>query len=225
LVELHRLTEPAHRALAWRASNALVSGGSSNLSEAVRAIALLPSPRGMTAAERATHVSGHTARQRLMELILNAIIVDRQELARRAERGEALTKVEALRLQLYRAEQAEAGADHPEVERLGEHAGEELARLQDLPTNPQKGEKVITPSTGDILPPSENSHLPQNMRAPVGADDWKAAPKPVIDVVPTPVEPAARAAPSPTVAGEWDRSEHGKLWREYRALHGDDYLL
>jgi hypothetical protein len=196
LVEVHGLTEPAHRALAWRASNALVSGGANNLSEAVRAIALLPSPRGMTAAERVTHVSGHTAKQRLWESVHNAIIVDRQELARRAARGEALTKVEALRLQLYRAEQAEAG--HPDDERLGELEGNLcIAHKSEPKVSFEAASKpAIDPPTGDIVGPREQSDNPQNMRPP----RYDAPRKPVtIDH-----EPVKAAAPTSAWNGPQD---------------------
>jgi len=91
----------------------------------------------------------------------------------------------------------------------------------------------ITPT--DVMPPSERSDLPCNMVQQPGADDGKRPQPmlgrgPVIDAVPVKKPEAsgtgfARPADA-TRAGEWDRSENARRWREWRAAGNDvDYLL
>jgi hypothetical protein len=75
-------------------------------------------------------------------------------------------------------------------------------------------ERVVVPTTGNIMTRGEWEGVPPMrgtpLREPVTIDA-KAEPAP--------------APPAPTVAGRWDESEHGRLFREWRAAGGlIDYL-
>jgi len=201
LCETHGLTAAHHRALAWRIARALADGGAHNLAEACRAIPLLPTPRP-TAAHRT--VSEGTARERLMTLITNAIKAERIELAERVKRGEALSEVEQLRLQLI---EAEAATEVDEEERVVAHGegGTEVERLREenrelrrLLSGAQPAEgaptvtetkvttvtetKVIDPPTSAIVPPSEIGETYAGCDRKPAPDDWKVKPKPVLDL-------------------------------------------
>jgi len=140
-------------------------------------------------------VTASAAKAKLLELVLNA---------------QAADKVEA-----EQVEQSEVTALRVEVAELRRRLGEPCGREPRALVMSSGDTKVLTPPLGDIVPPREQTDNPANMRGPK-----YDLPKPpvVIDAKPEP-------APSPTVPGQWDASDHGRMWREYRALHGDDYLL
>jgi hypothetical protein len=68
LVKQHGLKSSFHRVLAWQISTALSKG---ELSEATRALALLPAPRGIV--DHSPTVSAASARKRFEELVWNHV--------------------------------------------------------------------------------------------------------------------------------------------------------
>jgi len=215
LCEAHRIETAHGRALAWRIANALVSGGTNNLSEAVKAIALLPPAKVQTRAERT--ISAQAAKQRLGELIENNRRADHVELARRVRRGEPLSAVEAATLRLYEAEAVEAGREVEPVKVESAVASTMVAvapmDAADAVVHACTTERVITPPTGDIVPPGERTDRPP--------DPPLREPKPptVIDVKAVPV-PASPTGPN------WDASENAAKWRAWRERNPDaDVLL
>jgi hypothetical protein len=82
LVEQRNLTSAFDRALAMEVVDALVRG---DLAEAVRALALLPTPA--VRVETSRTVSASDAKERLLELVLNAIAADQFE-ADQADQGD-----------------------------------------------------------------------------------------------------------------------------------------
>jgi hypothetical protein len=195
LIGSRGLTSAFHKACAAKAAKALARD---HPRDASAWLELLPSAGRV--AERV--VSAHDAKQRLLELVMNAQAADQVEEAR---------EVDALRAENARLRGL---VDAVAVDRAaGVAAGGTLARPSPTP----EVERVITPSIGDICPPGERSD------GPPGAPLRQAKPPVVIDQVPAP----APVAGDPTREGEWDRSENAAKWREYRRTHGDmdDYLL
>jgi hypothetical protein len=148
-----------------------------------------------------------------------SIAADRTELALRAERGEALSEVEQCRLRLNEAEaRAEAGEAAPPAvvapaaqAKLGEPPPAEgaSAALQVVAGAPSATEpKVIDPPDSAFIGPSE-----VNVPKPHFADNPR--PKP-----PPPVIEHEPAPPPPTEAGQWDRSENGQRWKQWRDSGG-----
>jgi hypothetical protein len=165
--------------------------------DAIRLMDMLP-PR-IKADVTSRVVGSAEIRDKMWELYCNAVAADQVEEAREIDR--------------LRAENAALRA------RL---AGEQAVAAPILPaTGPVASggaRPAITPSIGDITPPSERCDLPQNQRMGVYPDDAKLAARrnaPVIDATPVPV---ARE----TVPGEWDASPTGRAWHEYRRTHPTD---
>jgi hypothetical protein len=167
IIETRHLSSAVDRAVAQAATDALVAG---DLSEAVRALALLPAPRAETAA---SSVSASGARERFLQLALNNIAAHRIELAARAERG-PLDERDALLLRLHEIDQqallSDESDDEPDQPSEREQALlAEIARLRlrlgeappppDQATTALSTERVIVPPTGDIVPPGEIGEL------------------------------------------------------------------
>jgi hypothetical protein len=183
LVAQRNLFSAFDRALATQITNALVDG---DLAEAVRALQYLPP---VIRADVTTPVpSAVEAREKLWQLVLNA---------KEADEVEEASEVERLRLEVAELRR-----------RLGGPAPDQAAKAKHVLHSPEGDTKVIDPPTSAILPPSENSHLPQNARPAPGRYDAPKPVPPVIDVKPEPV-------PRPTVPDEWDRSANGQAWREW----------
>jgi hypothetical protein len=198
LISSRRIVNRFDQMLAVRTINALAEG---KIVEVIKLLDALPQPYRAEAVA-ATAVSATDAKERLLELVLNACAADRFE----AEQVEQ-TEITALR-----AEVAELRR------RLGEQPNVDCS----LHLPPEGEPKTITPSTGDILPPSENSHLPQNARAPVGADDAKYKPGRNTIIEHEPVKPAPSPTPMPPPQN-WDETENGRAWNEWRRNNPDGY--
>jgi hypothetical protein len=197
LIESRNITTPFSKALAVSVVNAVCSG---DLANAVKALAMLPPvTRGEVSA---TTMSAEHARERLLELVLNACAADQFEAEQVEKREVAALKAEVAELR----------------RRLGEPSNDQAAKrdYSHVLTVPGDAPKTITPSLGDIVPPREQSDNPQNMRPPK-YDSPKPAP-PVIDATPVPTAP-----PSPTVPGQWDQSPSGQAWHEWRRNNPDGY--
>ena len=215
LIEAHGVETAHGRAVAWRAAQALVEGGVSNLSEAVKALSLLPAPRVQTRAERT--ISADAVKAKLMEAVMNEKAADHAELCRRADRGERLSEVELASARLYEAELRAEGrevehvepVEPPQIEQAV--AVDRAAEVAALGTGARPS--PIDVPTGDIVPPGERDDLPANQRMHPGADDAKAQAKrnaPVIDATPVP----------------WDETPSGKAYHEWVRTHPDwDVLL
>lgn len=164
LCQSRRIVSHFDRLLAVKVVNCLIEG---KIAEAVRALDHLPPP-SRSEEVGSTH-GGLNHRERVYQLIVSAIAGDQVEQAPELERLRA--ENEALRARL----------------------GETLP-VSGTGSEPVSGTspKVITPRTGDIVPPGEQSDLAANARRQVGADDWKAGPKPVLDLKPEPESEAAR---------------------------------
>jgi len=199
LIGSRGLTSAFHRACAAKAARALARDHPRDASAWLELL-----PTATRVAERV--VSANDAKQRLLELVMNAQAADAVEEQR---------EVDVLRAENARLR---AGLGAVAIDRAAEvAAGGTLARPSPIP----EVERVITPT--DIMPPCERSD------GPPGPPLREAKPPTVIDVVPAPQPPPniPTRAGDPTREGEWDRSENAAKWREYRRTHGDmdDYLL
>jgi hypothetical protein len=212
------------RALAMECVNALADG---RLSEALKAMDALPP---VVRTESSSLSSGMSAvKQHFLQLIQNAIAGDRLELARRAERGDELSERERLLLRLHELDEPppdEADAPTDEVTALRLEVAQLRARLGEAPppqiesapalTAQTDQPKVITPSVGDITPPSEFGVVRTGaQRPPMSADFARYKPgarKPPLDLK---AEPAAAPAPR-----SWDETEDAARWREWRDSGG-----
>jgi hypothetical protein len=191
LIASRGLVSALHKAIAFKAASALVSNNPRN---AEAWLALLPPITRSSSGERHSE-SG--VRERVLQLIENHIEADRIEEAERE-----VTELEALRQEVAALRA-----------RLGEQPGGAPALTDQA--------KTITPSLGDIMPPSENANLARSSRAPVGPDD--RPPPVVLDLTPEPAPPPP--APRPTVPEEWDASPSGQAFRAWRDAGGMiDYL-
>jgi hypothetical protein len=102
LVQSRGIVSAFDRTLARQITNLLVEG---RVLEALKGLEALPP---VVRAERIVNAhSDHSARERVIALVANAVAADQTELRQRAERGELLTEVEQLRLRLIEAEAAE----------------------------------------------------------------------------------------------------------------------
>jgi hypothetical protein len=187
----HNLRTDTDRVVAMKAVAAL---GKDSLLYA-KLIELLPPP--INADVSSPVVTPSAARERLLELVLNACAADRFE----AEQ----------------IEQSEVTALRAEVAELRRRLGEQPNGKYTFLLPPEGEPKAITPSIGDITPPGERTDVGV---APPKYDP-PPKPPPVIDATPTPTAP-----PSPTQAGRWDESASGKAWHEWRERnpHLVDYL-
>jgi hypothetical protein len=216
LVAERNIVSPFHRALATQITNSLVDG---DLAEAIKGLSHLPPPVRAEPGSPTHSTSG--ARERVLQMILNAVEADKQELVRRAERGDELSEADQLRLRLAQIEQPQPDEDEPddegdevaslkaentELRRLLSGAAPAAAELVSTDTtSPIDGElcsneqpSPIDPPTSAIIPPSEIAEL---YREPVYADRLR---EPVtIDAKP---EPAAAKPETEPERGRGDQT-------------------
>jgi hypothetical protein len=177
----HNLTTDADRVVAMKAVAAL---GKDSLLYA-KLIDTLPPPvtHGEVSATTGTAQGALQARERLLELVLNAVAADQVE----AEQQE----------------QSELAGLRAEVARLKVKCGEAPPPPSDQQSaiDNSNSPKVLTPSVGDIVGPREQSDNPANMRGP----RYDGPRKPMtIDH-----EPVKAAAPTSAPSGAWTGPQDG----------------
>jgi hypothetical protein len=222
------------RAIATRAVAALAKD---NTALFVKLLELLPAAR--IDATSSTHGTS-AARAHVLQMIMGAIAADRVERRRRADAGEVLTERERLQLQMDALDEPalpkpdEAVAEVDEVAQLRAKVAQLEARLGEAPppvsnetpaVSNETPQKTITPSIGDIVPPSEIGEVRTGMQRPPPSEDFArferrfkpGSRQPVLDLKPE---------PQPAPPQSWDETEGGKAWHEWRERnpHLVDYL-
>jgi hypothetical protein len=184
--------------------------------EALKGLEALPP---VVRAERIVNAhSDHSARERVIALVANAVAADQTELRQRAERGELLTEVEQLRLRLIEAEAAERIEQAQPVEaEQADAAGIEQSALQEAERRIASLEDEIKYLRGvkprQLPPPNAKAMAPVKPAEPVKsaapakpADAWNGPQdgppswlRPVPQVAP---EDRPPAAPPQTRSGD-----------------------
>jgi hypothetical protein len=182
LISSRRIVNRFDQMLAVRVINALAEG---KIVEVIKLLDALPQPYRAEQVAAAA-VTPSDAKAKLLELVENAIAADEFEQQQQEEREVHRLREEVARLK--------AKCGEPEVDLVNCSAPEQ--------SKPEP--KVIDPPTSAILPPSENSHLPQNMRR---EDSKYDKPKPPVVIDAKPVKKAADPGPpagyDPCVSGLW----------------------
>jgi hypothetical protein len=199
LIAERRITTSFHRTIALKIVNALAND---KLALAEKLLNHLPAVCGEVSASP-TDSAGFD--DKLWAGIASAFA------ATRAERGE-LSELEQLRLENAQLKQRLDGL--PVTPPVGTGA---------LAANAPTTAAPITPSLGDIVPPSEIG-----VCKPTYPDDGRYKPgasKPVLDLKPEPVKPEPPPQPAPTAPARtpsWDSSPNAAAWREWRDSGGLD---